>query len=113
MHLIFCFLGFLSLGLFIRSKNYTEEQSQVPMVWFTQIKWVKTWFFFIGTLLPIIIIFSYEVWYFAVLYSIMGIFVANVISEYYTFQKLNRINIVQPFILSILASMIFIFMQII
>lgn len=113
MHLIFSFLGFLSLGLFIRSKNYSKENYEASMIWYKQIKWVKMWFFLIGILLPITTLFIYELWYVAILYSLIGIFVANVISEYYTFQKYNKTNNSQPFIVSILASMLLLLIQII
>lgn len=103
MHLFFCFLGFLSLGLFGNSKKYAEERNDVPMIYYDHIGKVTTWFFLIGTILPIIILFIYEKWYLAILYSIVGIFVANWISSYYTFNVLNRVNVLPPFIVSIIA----------
>jgi len=113
MHLIFSFLGFLSMGLFIRSKNYSDEKYEVSRIWLRQIRWVRVWFFLIGILLPITTLFIYELWYVAILYSLIGIFVANVISEYYTLQKHNKTNNSQPFIISILASMFLLLIQII
>lgn len=86
MIILYAFAAFLSFSLFQASRNVAEEDGDIPLLYSgNKLVQLSAWFLLTGLLLPVIMLFVNEKWYFAILYSIAGIVISMLLANHFTY----------------------------
>lgn len=83
MYLIYCFTAFLSLSLHNASRNVAEEDGDIPPIYANS--GISFWFLVVGLIMPIVTMFFYTSWYWAIVINIVMIMVSMIIGNYFTY----------------------------
>ena len=86
MTIFYAFVAFLGFALFQASRSVAEEDGDIPLLYSgNNLFMISSWFIITGLLLPVVMLFIMETWYLAFLYIIVGIVLAMVIGNQFTY----------------------------